>query len=105
MTSRSPIWAVAVTLLALAAAAAGGAAPASASMTPSASSWPASITSGVVTRNPGGTPAISTRIGPSKPSIRWAETLNSLAPPAPTAGLAPPSVTLKSGRRARTVSV
>ena len=79
--------------------------PGSASMTPSASSWPASIKSGVVTRNPGGTSAMSTRIGPSKPSIRSADTLNSLALPAPTLGLAPANVTLKSGRCWRIVSV
>ena len=83
----------------------GALAPDSASMTPKASSWPSSMTSGVVTRNPGGAPPISTRIGPSKPSIRCAATLNSLALPAPTVGSAPLTLTLKSGRRGRTVSM
>ena len=63
-TSRSPMRAVAVTLLASTAGVVGTDAVDSASITPKASSWPASITSGVVTRNPAGTPVISMRIGP-----------------------------------------
>ena len=46
---------------------------------------------------PGGRPSISTRIGPSKPSIRFAETLNSRALPGADRGLRRLSVTWKSG--------
>ncbi len=69
-------------MLFLATSSAGFEAPSAAINTPNASIWPASIIRGVVAEKPGGRPLRSTRIGPSKSSIRWAVTLNSLALPA-----------------------
>ena len=104
-TSRPATVAEARTVTFLSAASSEAAASAAARSTPSACRCPASISIGPWNVKPGGSPSTSMRIGPSKPSLRFAVNVSSRPLPGLTWGSRPPSVTSKDGCGGRIRSV